>query len=174
MNSNHPDISRVSTKPNQASVLKGSASSSFDPTLESKEVALAYRMRVLFEAKVTSKYRKSFKGELGRTQAEVLEYLYEYGPSRAQAIAEAIHVPKQHVSKILAQFSTDKLVSSSTSKEDKRAKVVCLTSEGKALIESHLADSAQVFMHRLENLTQKERDELTTSMESIIALLEKI
>lgn len=142
--------------------------------LDVPEVTLAYRMRVLFEEKVTSSYRNSFKGELGRTQAEVLEYLYEYGPSRAQSIADAIHVPKQHVSKILAQFIKDNLIISNKSSEDKRAKIVSLTNQGKSLIETHLKVSALEFENRLQRLTNKERDELTTAMESIIALLEKI
>lgn len=136
------------------------------------EVSLAYRMRVLFEAKVTSNYRNSFKGELGRTQAEVLEYLYEYGESRAQDIANAIHVPKQHISKILNQFTQSGFISSRRSSQDGRAKVVILTNKGRAFLEAHLQQSAQHFLTQLTKLTKKERDELTSSMEKIIALLE--
>lgn len=138
------------------------------------EVALAYRLRVLFETKITARYRNSFRGELGRTQAEVLEYLYENGSSRAQNIAEAIHIPKQHVSKIVTQFIADGLVVSNPSESDKRAKQLTLTQKGKQLINEHLAISNQAFLEQLDTLTSEERQDLAQSMKVIVSLLEKI
>lgn len=135
---------------------------------------LAYRLQVLFEDKVIAGYRDSFRGELGRTQAEVLERLYEHGPTRTQDLADALHVPKQHVSKIVAAFQKAGLVASAPDPSDGRAKTICITDAGRSLIDRHIHESGQRYLALIDGLSADEREELAASMERLIALFERI
>ena len=135
---------------------------------------LAYRMRVLFERKIMADYRETFRGELGRTQAEVLEHLYEYGSARPVQIAEAIHVPKQHVSKIVGRLQEAGLVRSAPSELDGRAKVVELTERGRAYLDEHIARSSRLTQERVERLSAREQGELAEALATLVRLLEKM
>lgn len=135
---------------------------------------LAYRMRVLFEEKLMADYRDTFRGELGRTQSEVLEHLYEHGPRQSSEIAEAIRVPKQHVSKIVSRLVGSGLVETRPNERDGRARTVFLTDSGRAYLDRHIEKSNQLALKRFERLTPLEQDELVASMETLVRLLEKV
>lgn len=136
--------------------------------------ALAYRMRVLFEEKLMADYRSTFRGRLGRTQAEVLEHLYEHGPCRPQQVAEAIHVPKQHVSKIVSRLAGDGLVETRPCEHDGRARTVALTDAGRAELDEHIEKSNRMALARIERLSPSEQGELVTTMDTLVRLLEKM
>ena len=135
---------------------------------------LAYRMRVLFEEKLMADYRDTFRGELGRTQSEVLEHLYEHGPRQSSEIAEAIRVPKQHVSKIVSRLVGSGLVETRPNERDGRARTVFLTDSGRAYLDRHIEKSNQLALKRFKRLTPLEQDELVASMETLVRLLEKM
>ena len=106
---------------------------------------LAYRLQVLFDDLVISGYRDSFRGELGRTQAELLERLCEHGPACAQDLSRALHIPKQHVS-----------------------------DEGRSLIDRRVQESGERYLTLIERLSDDERTELADAMTRLIRLFEKL
>lgn len=136
--------------------------------------ALASRLRVLFGEKFMADYRNTFRGELGRTQAEVLEYLYEHGSHQPNEIAAAIHIPKQHVSKIVRQFADIGFVSTTQSKQDRRACIVEITDSGRLFIDKHIEQSKQLAQVRINHLSCTEQKQLVDTMEALICILEKM
>ena len=96
----------------------------------------------LFNKKVTSAFWSSFKGQYGRTQAEVLVYLMEHEASQASQMAEDLNIPKQHASKIVRGLMEDGLVLAAVSPEDRRANRLSLSPKGKALLMATAASSS--------------------------------
>ena len=135
---------------------------------------LAYRLQVLFDDLVISGYRDSFRGELGRTQAELLERLCEHGPACAQDLSRALHLPKQHVSRIVDAFARAGMVSVTPSTTDRRSKVIDVTDEGRSLIDRHVQESGERYLALIERLSDDERAELVDAMTRLIRLFEKL
>ena len=138
------------------------------------DVELAYQMRTLFEQKITSYYFDSFKGSFGRVQAEVLSYLYDHGETSAAALAEAMNVPKQHISKIVHRLVEEGRLESKTAPSDKRMRSLSLSAEGRMLVRGHIENSNLHFHEATSGLTTEEKEELIRSMESIIRIMNKI
>lgn len=138
------------------------------------DVELAYQMRTLFEQKITSYYFDSFKGSFGRVQAEVLSYLYDHGETSAAALAEAMNVPKQHISKIVHRLVEEGMLESKTAPSDKRMRSLSLSAEGRMLVRGHIENSNLHFHEATSGLTTEEKEELIRSMESIIRIMNKI
>ena len=138
-----------------------------------KDAELAFRTGTLFDSMITDVFWDSFKGELGRSQAEILVYLSGHGQAQASEIAEALNISKQHVSKNVAKFINDGSLEYSRSSADKRSNILSLSEKGKAYLESHISVSDEAF----EQLTGKmEPDELADfreAMETIVSLLRK-
>lgn len=135
---------------------------------------IAYQLGLLFEEKITSFYRESYEGKYGKSQIEVLDYLYEHTLVRGQDIADALHIPKQHASKIILKFEELGFITSSPDLVDKRAKRFCLTEQGKQYVEQHIQESNHHFEELLENLSKQERDEMVNAMKVMNKLLEKV
>ena len=135
---------------------------------------IAYKLGILFEEKIVSYYRQSYQGKFGKYQIEVLDYLYEHTLVRGQDIAAVLHIPKQHVSKIILKFEEMGLIASSQDAGDKRAKRYYLTEQGKQQVEYHIQESNQHFEEMLEKLSKEERDEMMKAMNVVSMLLEKM
>lgn len=135
---------------------------------------LAYQLQVLFDDLVISGYRDSFRGELGRTQAELLERLYERGPACAQDLSRALHIPKQHVSRIVDALTRTGMVRVTPSPVDRRSKVIDVTNEGRSLIDRHVQKSGKRYLALIEQLSDDERIELADAMTRLISLFEKL
>ena len=134
----------------------------------------AYRLRVLFEQKITAEYYNSFKGRFGRVQVEVLSYLYEHKHARVQELAEVLNIPKQHASKILSRLEEQGYVSGKPDPDDGRSNLYGLNEEGLSMMEQHLAVSNHCFAQRLEKLSPEERETMHSAMQTVAALLEKL
>ncbi len=139
-----------------------------------KEAQLAYQLRVLFEQKITSYYLDSFKGMFGKVQVEVLVYLYDNAGARVQKLAEKLNIPKQHASKIVARLEELGLVVGNPDESDRRATLYYLTEQGLELMNRHMEDSNRNFEEMLKCLTEKEKEQMTHSMKTMIALLKKM
>ena len=135
---------------------------------------LAYKLQVLFERKVTGVYRNSYKGEFGKVQVEVLDYLYEYKEGRVQSIADALFIPKQHASKIILRLVELGLVESKEDPKDKRATLFFLSEKGNELVEKHIQKSNEHFYALLSNLKEEQEEEFVQSMKNLIELLEEM
>jgi len=136
-------------------------------------IQTAYRLRVLFEKKITSEYFNSFKGQFGRVQVEVLSYLYDHKQARIHELADTLNVPKQHASKIITRLIEQNLVTKTSDSEDRRSFLFALSNEGLRLMEEHLAISNACFDKRFSKLTKEEQDAMASAMEQLALLLER-
>ncbi len=138
------------------------------------DVELAYKMRTLFDQKITAFYFESYKGSFGRVQVDVLSYLYEHGNSNAVQLSEIMNVPKQHISKIVHRLEEDGLLESKIDATDKRSKSLFLSAKGRALVLEHIEISNIHFQSVTNCLQNDDREELHRSMETIIKIMNKI
>lgn len=138
-----------------------------------KDAELALRTGELFNTMITDAFWDSFKGELGRVQAEILVYLYDQNPAQASEIAESLNITKQHVSKAISGFITGGFVDCQPSETDRRSSILSLTDEGKKYIEKHLRISDESFARLLEKMDPDERENFRSSMKYIVALLSR-
>jgi DNA-binding MarR family transcriptional regulator len=138
-----------------------------------KDAELAFRTGELFNTMITDAFWDSFKGELGRVQAEILVYLYDQNLAHASEIAESLNIAKQHVSKAIAGFVESGLVCCQPSETDGRSSILALTDEGRKYIEKHLRISDESFRHLLEKMDPDERENFRSSMKYIVALLSR-
>ncbi len=139
-----------------------------------KDVVLAYKLRVLFDQKITSYYFASFKGEYGKVQVDVLNYLYESEETTAVQLAESLNVPKQHISKIVKKLEVSDLVISKPDEKDKRTRILQLSGDGRALVEKHIQASNEHYKQATGKLTRAEKDELRRSMASIVRIMQQL
>ena len=135
---------------------------------------LAYKLQVLFEKKVTGVYRNSYKGEFGKVQVEVLDFLYEQKEGRVQTIADTLLIPKQHASKIILRLVELNLVESKTDTADKRSTLFYLSEKGTKLVEEHIKASNEHFYSLLNHLSKAQEEQFVQSMETLTQLLEKM
>lgn len=137
-------------------------------------IQIAYRLRTLFEQKVTAEYYNSFKGSFGRVQVEVLSCLYARERIRVQELADALNVPKQHASKILSRLEAQALVTKVSDPQDGRSMIYSLRQEGRVLMEEHLAVSDRCFSRRMARLNPDEQKKMLQAMQTVAELLEKM
>ena len=137
------------------------------------DVQLAYRMRTLFDQKITAFYFSSFKGEFGKVQIDVLSDLYEGAATTAVQLADRLNVPKQHISKILKRLETEGLLESAPA-PDRRSRTLRLSEKGRALVEEHIRQSNEHFARVTAGLSPEDREELRRSMGSIAAIMERL
>lgn len=139
-----------------------------------EDIKVAYKLRGLFEQKITNEYYASFKGSFGRVQVEVLSYLYEKDRAHVQDIADTINISKQHASKIIRKFEEDGLLDNSPDPSDGRSTVYHLNEKGRALMDEHLSLSDERFLTKLNSLAPADRKELIECMVKIAKQLENI
>lgn len=139
-----------------------------------KSTQIAYQLRVLFEKKITNHYFDSFKGQFGRVQVEVLSYLYDKPPVPLGVLAEALNIPKQHGSKIVARLQEQGLVTQQPDPADGRRSLCTLSAAGRALTEQHLGHSNRIFEEGLDKLTQSEQQQFLEAMITLNRLLKKM
>lgn len=134
----------------------------------------AYQMGFLFDRKITSYYRNTYKGIMGQVQVQVLNHLYENASVKPQEIADQMDIPKQHASKILSRLETLGYVRCSVDPEDRRARLFTLTDSGRELIREHIAASNAHFEEQLERLTETERRQMADAMETMVTILKRL
>ena len=137
------------------------------------DVELAYRMRVLFEQKISSVYFDSYKPSYGKVQVDVLDYLFEHEAVNAVSLAEELNVPKQHISRILKKLEADGQIVSTVDPSDRRYRKVSLSPEGRRIVREHIEISNRHFDAVVRTLSEDERKELSTAMASIVRVLGK-
>ena len=138
------------------------------------DAELAFRMGNLFDRAITDVFWDSFKGEFGRTQSEVLVYLYNHEQARASDIAESLNISKQHVSKAVATFMHNGYVRQCPYETDKRANSLELTQAGKTYLEEHFALSNASFEQLVGRMAPGERERFLESMDSIVKILSNL
>ncbi len=137
------------------------------------DVELAYKMRVLFEQKISSVYFDSYKPSYGKVQVDVLDYLFEHEAVNAVSLAEELNVPKQHISRILKKLEADGRIVSTVDPSDRRYRKVSLSPEGRRIVREHIEISNRHFDAVVRTLSEDERKELSTAMASIVRVLSK-
>lgn len=139
-----------------------------------KKADLAYELGILFDKKITSYYRNTYKGSFGKVQIEVMDYLHENHPARTQDIADAMNIPKQHASKILSKLEECGILMRLADPSDKRSFLYTFTDQGFALIAGHIKMSNDHFEKLTEALTEADREEMISAMNILVNILHKM
>ena len=137
------------------------------------DAELAFKTGKLFNSMITDVFWDSFKGELGRTQVEMLVYLYDHKQAQASEIAEALNISKQHVSKNIAKFIDLGFVKYSQNRSDRRSQILSLSDDGKEYMKKHIEVSNNVYIQLLGEMSSEEKADFRNSMEMISDLLTK-
>lgn len=137
------------------------------------DAELAFQTGALFNRKITDAFWDSFKGELGRVQAEVLVYLHDHEPAQASDIGDALNISKQHVSKIISGFIGSGYVDHQTNEADKRSVSLALTEKGREYLARHFAISGCSFECLLQKMNDAEKKQFRDAMDVISDLLSK-
>lgn len=135
---------------------------------------LVYKLGFLFDQKITSAYRETYRGELGRVQADALGYLQEYGPMKPADLARYLHIPRQHASKIAAKLQELGLAQVQDDKADQRSHLIALTDKGHRFVLQHIHESESALSEVLAGLTEQERQRFLQSSSELTSLLQKI
>ncbi len=104
---------------------------------------------------------------LGFSDFAVLEVLLNKGPTPVNAIGERVHLTSGSITAAIDRLEQKSLVERCADASDRRARVVHLTDEGRALIECALRDHAAAMEAATQGLTAAERGEA-------VALLKKL
>jgi MarR family transcriptional regulator, 2-MHQ and catechol-resistance regulon repressor len=104
---------------------------------------------------------------LGFSDFAVLEVLLNKGPTPVNAIGERVHLTSGSITAAIDRLERKSLVERCADAADRRARVVHLTHEGRALIECALRDHAAAMEAATQGLTAAERGEA-------VALLKKL
>jgi MarR family 2-MHQ and catechol resistance regulon transcriptional repressor len=104
---------------------------------------------------------------LGFSDFAVLEVLLNKGPTPVNAIGERVHLTSGSITAAIDRLEQKSLVERCADASDRRARVVHLTHEGRALIECALRDHAAAMEAATQGLTAAERGEA-------VALLKKL
>ena len=104
---------------------------------------------------------------LGFSDFAVLEVLLNKGPTPVNAIGERVHLTSGSITAAIDRLEQKSLVERCADASDRRARVVHLTDEGRALIECALRDHAAAMEAATQGLTAAEREEA-------VALLKKL
>ncbi len=134
---------------------------------------IAHRAGQLFNSRITNEFWSSFKGEVGRIQAEVLVYLHDHNEGKISEMVEELNVPKQHISKIVIEFIQNGLIQSKTSKEDKRSNILSLTPKGKSYMDRHFELSDEYFNKLLDSMDENDQKEFIRALKTIDEILSK-
>ena len=137
------------------------------------DAELAFKTGKLFNSMITDAFWDSFKGELGRTQVEMLVYLYDHEQAQASEIAEGLNISKQHVSKNIAKFIDLGFVKNSQNRSDRRSQILSLSDDGKEYMKKHIEVSNNVYIQLLGEMSSEEKADFRNSMEMISDLLTK-
>lgn len=138
-----------------------------------KNEITAHRAGQLFNSKITKEFWASFKGEVGRVQAEVLVFLHDFPDSNLTEIVEELNVPKQHVSKIVIDFVDEGLIESRKNTKDKRSNTLRLTHKGEEYIQKHLEISYEHFISLMNDMDETDRKEFIQALETINRILSR-
>ena len=134
----------------------------------------AWRMRTVFEQKIMSPYRDTYRGELGLAQVETLEELYGVDALRQQELAERLRTSKQHASKVVNRLVELGLVELEPDPDDGRGHLVKLSEKGRSFLDAHIEEGGKKYRDLLESLTPEKQEELDRAMETVATLLEKL
>lgn len=104
---------------------------------------------------------------LGFSDFAVLEVLLNKGPTAVNAIGERVHLTSGSITAAIDRLEQKSLVERCADTSDRRARVVHLTDEGRALIECALQNHAAAMEAATQGLTAEERGEA-------VALLKKL
>lgn len=106
-------------------------------------------------------------------EARVLYELHHHHPCPAKKLLEVIDMDKGYLSRVLASFEKQGLISKTSSKEDGRATTLSLTAKGEREFAKINSASANQLKDILTSLTKQERDQLVNHMNEIKRILTK-
>jgi len=104
-------------------------------------------------------------------EARVLYELYHHQPCTSSDITTILQIDKGYLSRILAQFSKNKLIVKKQSKEDARASQLLLTAKGEAEFKKINLSSIRQIKDMVNDLTATNRSQLLTHMKGIQKIL---
>jgi DNA-binding MarR family transcriptional regulator len=105
------------------------------------------------------------------SQARVLYELNNTENCTARGIMQSLKIDEGYLSRILDTFIQQGLIKKTPSETDKRSKVLTVTSKGRAAFQKINHASAQDVQKIIHKLSEKEIDDLVTSMQTIQKIL---
>jgi DNA-binding MarR family transcriptional regulator len=107
-------------------------------------------------------------------EVRVMYELYHHDTMSASEIISLLKIDKGYLSRLLKQFEKKKLINRKQSPEDARSSLVQLTTQGRKEFEILNKESDVRIESILEQLTNKDCDELMKHMQSIRNILNKV
>ena len=101
------------------------------------------------------------------TEARILFDLNEIGSCMASALSARLNVDKSYMSKIIAEFEKNGLISKKMSSEDNRANFLELTEKGSLVIDELIKTSNCQIGQMFASLSDEECNEISVAMDTI-------
>lgn len=136
------------------------------------DAELAFKTGCIFNKKITAAFWSSFKGDYGRVQIEVLVLLSEVKCVQSSEIVSSLNISKQHVSKIIKEFVSDRYVEVIPNPEDKRSNLISITETGQKLLDEHIEISNKAFNEMISKMNENERKQFIDALKTIYSILE--
>jgi DNA-binding MarR family transcriptional regulator len=95
---------------------------------------------------------------LAGTKVAVLGHLHRRGPSSAGAIAAAIHLQPQSLTRTFNELQLARLITRRPDEHDRRAAILALTEDGRAALHRDMASRDEWLEEALGSLTEAEAE----------------
>jgi len=116
----------------------------------------------------------STAGDLSSTAATVLYRLARSGPSRITDMAHTAGVSQPAMSQLVSRLEQDGLVDRAVDDDDRRAVLVAISEQGRAVIGARRAQRAAVFDEALRRLDAGDRAAIAAALPALDRLVDAV
>lgn len=109
---------------------------------------------------------------LSLSQCSALVDIERYGELRAQELVRTLCLDKSTVSRLVAALENEGLVTFSDDPEDRRSRLLKLSSDGKRVVNRINKESDEMVAEVFAHLNESERDQLAKSFESLMKAID--
>ena len=108
---------------------------------------------------------------LTRARATVIAYLHRGGPMRQRDLAEALRVSARNVTGLLEGLETTGFVARTVHPNDRRATLVTLTEQGKAVAKAMQTDEQRLARFLFADVADDDMDGCAATLDHVLAQL---
>ncbi len=121
-------------------------------------LASAFHTGRFFVSDIYAFYQDTYKGQMGKVQVEVLDYLCINEQASIMELAGRLNISKQHASVIAGKLEDMGYASKRRNPDDGRSWLYSLTAEGRSFVEAHIAQSNEYLFERLSRMDEGDRE----------------
>ena len=114
-----------------------------------------------------------FNSEISWSEARILMEISHLKNPTPIKISNNLELDKSYVSRVIKRLNNLNYVEKTTSKDDKRAKLLVVTTTGKKVVEDLNTNSDEQIKSMVSNLNKQEQEEFYQSINALNKLLEK-